>query len=297
MPGAIAQGLIWGIMAIGVYITYKVLNYSDLTVDGTMATGGAVCIMLMMNGVNMYLALLCAVIAGMLAGLVTGLFHTVMGIPPILAGILTQLSLYSINLTIMGGKANQAVSVTKYNLIVSSRYVRELSLQNPIIITLLVLAALIAVLYWFFGTELGCSLRATGANEAMSRAQGINTNLCKILGLMVANGIVALASAMYSHYQGFVDVNMGRGAIVIGLAAVIISNVIFGKLFRNFALKLFAVTLGAVIYYIVIQIVLWLGLNTNLLKLLSALIVALFLAIPFWKGKLHIRKKGGREHA
>ena len=297
MPGAIAQGLIWGIMAIGVYITYKVLNYSDLTVDGTMATGGAVCIMLMMNGVNMYLALLCAVIAGMLAGLVTGLFHTVMGIPPILAGILTQLSLYSINLTIMGGKANQAVSISKYNLIVSSRYVRELSLQNPIVITLLVLAALIAVLYWFFGTELGCSLRATGANEAMSRAQGINTNLCKILGLMVANGIVALASAMYSHYQGFVDVNMGRGAIVIGLAAVIISNVIFGKLFRNFALKLFAVTLGAVIYYIVIQIVLWLCLNTNLLKLLSALIVALFLAIPFWKGKLHIRKKGGREHA
>ena len=297
LPGAIAQGLIWGIMAIGLYITYKVLNYSDLTVDGTMATGGAVCIMLMMNGVNTYLALLCAVLAGMLAGLVTGLFHTTMGIPPILAGILTQLSLYSINLTIMGGKANQAVSVTKYNLIVSSRYVRELSLQNPIVITFLVLVALIAVLYWFFGTELGCSLRATGANAAMSRAQGINTNLCKILGLMVANGIVALASAMYSHYQGFVDVNMGRGAIVIGLAAVIISDVIFGKLFRNFALKLFAVAIGAVIYYIVIQIVLWLGLNTNLLKLLSALIVALFLAIPFWKGKLRIHRKGGRDHA
>ncbi len=284
-------------MAIGVFITYKVLDYSDLTVDGTMATGGAVCIMLMMNGVNTYLALLCAVLAGMLAGLVTGLFHTAMGIPPILAGILTQLSLYSINLTIMGGKANQAVSVSKYNLLVSSRYVRELSLQNPILITFLVLVVLIAVLYWFFGTELGCSLRATGANAAMSRAQGINTNLCKILGLMVANGIVALASAMYSHYQGFVDVNMGRGAIVIGLAAVIISDVIFGKLFRNFALKLFAVALGAVIYYIVIQIVLWLGLNTNLLKLLSALIVALFLAIPFWKSKLHVRRKEGRDHA
>ena len=297
MPGAIAQGLIWGIMAIGVFITYKVLDYSDLTVDGTMATGGAVCIMLMMNGVNTYLALLCAVLAGMLAGLVTGLFHTAMGIPPILAGILTQLSLYSINLTIMGGKANQAVSVSKYNLLVSSRYVRELSLQNPILITFLVLVVLIAVLYWFFGTELGCSLRATGANAAMSRAQGINTNLCKILGLMVANGIVALASAMYSHYQGFVDVNMGRGAIVIGLAAVIISDVIFSKLFRNFALKLFAVALGAVIYYIVIQIVLWLGLNTNLLKLLSALIVALFLAIPFWKSKLHVRRKEGRDHA
>ena len=295
MPGAIAQGLIWGIMAIGLFITYKVLDYSDLTVDGTMATGGAVCIMLMMQGLNVWIALLCAIIAGMLAGLATGLFHTAMGIPPILAGILTQLSLYSINLTIMLGKANQAVSVTKYNMIVSSRYVKELSLRNPILITAVVIVVLIGILYWFFGTELGCSLRATGANAAMARAQGINTNFCKILGLMIANGIVALASAMYSHYQGFVDVNMGRGAIVIGLAAVIISDVIFGKLFRNFALKLFAVALGAVIYYIVIQIVLWLGLNTNLLKLLSALIVALFLAIPYWKGK--IRMKGGRKHA
>lgn len=295
MPGAIAQGLIWGIMAIGLYITYKVLDYSDLTVDGTMATGGAVCIMLMMNGVNVWLSLLCAVIAGMLAGLVTGLFHTMMGIPAILAGILTQLSLYSINLAIMGGKANQAVSVTKYNLIVSSRYVKELSFRNPIVITVIFIAALIGVLYWFFGTELGCSLRATGANAAMSRAQGINTNMSKILGLMLANGIVAMASAMYSHYQGFVDVNMGRGAIVIGLAAVIISDVIFGKLFRNFALKLVAVVFGAVIYYIVIQIVLWLGLDTNMLKLLSALIVALFLALPHWKSKLNM--KGGRKHA
>ena len=295
MPGAIAQGLIWGIMAIGVFITYKVLDYSDLTVDGTMATGGAVCIMLMMNGVNVWISLIAAIIAGMLAGLVTGLFHTAMGIPPILAGILTQLSLYSINLVIMGGKANQAVSVTKYNLIVSSRYVKELSFRNPIIVTIIFIAALIAVLYWFFGTELGCSLRATGANAAMSRAQGINTNKCKILGLMIANGIVAMASAMYSHYQGFVDVNMGRGAIVIGLAAVIISQVIFGKIFRNFAMKMVAVVLGAVIYYIVIQIVLWLGLDTNLLKLLSALIVALFLALPYWKGKIHM--KGGHKHA
>jgi len=295
MPGAIAQGLIWGIMAIGVFVTYKVLDYSDLTVDGTMATGGAVCIMLMMNGVNVWLALIAAIIAGMLAGMVTGLFHTAMGIPPILAGILTQLSLYSINLVILGGKANQAVSVTKYDLIVSSRYVKSLSFQNPIIITAIIIAVLIAVLYWFFGTELGSSLRATGANAAMSRAQGINTNKCKILGLMIANGIVAMASAMYSHYQGFVDVNMGRGAIVIGLAAVIISQVIFGKIFRNFAMKMVAVVLGAVIYYIVIQIVLWLGLDTNLLKLLSALIVALFLALPYWKGKIHL--KGGRKHA
>ena len=297
MPGAIAQGLIWGIMAIGVYITYRVLDYADLTVDGTMATGGAVCIMLMMSGMNVWLALVISVLAGMLAGLVTGIFHTAMGIPPILAGILTQLSLYSINLTIMLGKANQAVSASNYSLIVSSRYVRELSLRNPILISLIFTAALIAVLYWFFGRELGSALRATGANEAMSRAQGINTNYCKILGLMISNGIVALASALFSHYQGFVDINMGRGAIVIGLAAVIISQVIFGKLFRNFAAKLFGVSLGAVIYYIVIQIVLWLGLDTNLLKLLSALIVAVFLAIPFWKSKLDSRRKGGKTHA
>lgn len=298
MPGAVAQGLIWGIMAIGVFITYKVLDLADLTVDGTMATGGAVCIMLMLNGCNLWLALLCAMIAGMLAGFMTGLFHTAMGIPAILAGILTQLSLYSINLVIMG-KANQGINVTKYALIVSQRSVRELSLQNPIIITALFTLAVILVLYWFFGTELGCSLRATGANEAMSRAQGINTNFSKILGLMISNSIVALSSAMLSHYQGFVDVNMGRGAIVIGLAAVIISDVLFGRLFHNFALKLFAVSIGSVIYYIVIQIVLWLGLNTDLLKLLSALIVAVFLAIPFWRSKLMSKgsQRGGKQRA
>lgn len=298
MPGAAAQGLIWGIMAIGVYITYKVLDLADLTVDGSMATGGAVCVMLMLNGTNVWVALLCAIFAGMLAGLVTGLFHTFMGIPPILSGILTQLSLYSINLAIMDFKANQGISVTKYNLIVSQRNVRSLSINNPIFVTLIILAVVIGLLYWFFGTEIGCSLRATGANEAMSRAQGINTNVAKIIGLMISNGIVALSSALLAHYQGFVDVNMGRGAIVIGLAAVIISDVIFGKLFRNFALKLTAVAIGAVIYYIVIQIVLWLGLNTNLLKLLSALIVAVFLAIPFWKEKLASHAaQGGRKNA
>ena len=293
LPGAVTQGLIWGIMAIGVYITYKVLDLADLTVDGSMATGGAVCVMLMLNGVNVWLALLCAIIAGMLAGLMTGIFHTAMGIPPILSGILTQLSLYSINLAIMGFKANQGINVTKYALIVSQRNVRSVGLENPIVISLVILAAVIVLLYWFFGTELGSSLRATGANAAMSRAQGINTNICKILGLMISNGIVALSSAMLSHYQGFVDVNMGRGAIVIGLAAVIISDVIFGKLFRNFALKLVGVAIGAVIYYIVIQVVLWLGLNTNLLKLLSALVVAVFLAVPHWKANM----KGGAGHA
>ncbi|MBQ4515130.1 MAG: ABC transporter permease [Anaerolineaceae bacterium] len=279
-------------MAIGVFITYKVLDFSDLTVDGTMATGGAVCVMLMLNGTNVWVALLCSVFAGMIAGLITGLFHTAMGIPPILSGILTQLSLYSINLAVMEFKANQGISVTKYPLIVSQRNVRQVSFDNPIFRTIVILAVVIALLYWFFGTEIGCSLRATGANEAMSRAQGINTNVAKIIGLMIANGIVSLSSALLSHYQGFVDVNMGRGAIVIGLAAVIISDVLFGKIFRNFALKLVAVAIGAVIYYIVIQIVLWLGLNTNLLKLLSALIVAVFLAIPFWKAKLDAANAG-----
>ena len=299
MPGAVAQGLIWGIMAIGVYITYKVLDLADLTVDGTMATGGAVCVMLMLGGVNVWVALLCAIVAGMLAGLMTGIFHTAMGIPPILSGILTQLSLYSINLAIMDFKANQGINVTKYQLIVSQRGVRELSLSNPIFTALIITALLIGALYWFFGTELGSALRATGANANMARAQGINTNLGKILGLMISNGIVALSSAMLAHYQGFVDVNMGRGAIVIGLAAVIISDVLFGKIFRNFALKLLGVSIGAVIYYIVLQIVLWLGLNTNLLKLLSALIVAVFLAVPHWKGMLAVKNagKGGREHA
>ncbi len=285
LPGAVAQGLIWGIMAIGVNLTYKVLDVSDLTVDGTMATGGAVCVMLMINGVNVWVAMLCAVIAGMIAGFITGVFKTCMGIPAILAGILTQLALYSINLWIMGFKANQGINVTKFNLIVSARNVRHLSLDNPILMLVIITALLIGFLYWFFGTELGCSLRATGCNVNMAKAQGINVDHCTRIGLMLSNGIVALSSALFAQYQGSVDVNMGRGAIVIGLAAVIISNVLFGKIFHNFGLKLLGVSLGAVIYYLVIQVVLWLGLNTNLLKLLSALIVALFLAIPYWSAK------------
>ena len=298
LPVATAQGMIWGLMAIGVYLTYKVLDFSDLTVDGTMATGGAVCVMLMINGTNLWVALLCAVLAGMAAGLVTGIFHTKMGIPPILSGILTQLALYSINLWIMGFKANQGINVTKYNLLVSARNVRHLGMDNPIFIMLAVTAILIVVLYWFFGTELGSSLRATGCNEQMAKAQGINVDRCKRIGLMISNGIVALSSALFAQYQGSVDVNMGRGAIVIGLAAVIISTVIFGKLFHNFGLKLMAVSIGAVLYYIVIQVVLWLGLNTNLLKLLSALVVAFFLAIPYWtKNAKNMKRSKGAKHA
>ena len=219
----------------------------------------------------------------MLAGLVTGVFHTAMGIPAILAGILTQLSLYSINLKIMG-KSNQAISVEKYDLLVSLRYIKGVPFyKNTILIVAIFTILIIAVLYWFFGTELGCSLRATGCNPNMSRAQGINTKWNVVLGLMISNGLVALSSALFSQYQGFADINMGRGAIVIGLAAVIIGNVVFEKIFHNFALKLLSVSIGAVIYYVVLQVVIWIGLDTDLLKLLSALVVAFFLAVPYWK--------------
>ncbi|MCR4707340.1 MAG: ABC transporter permease [Clostridiales bacterium] len=296
LPGAAAQGLCWGIMAIGVYITFRVLNTSDLTVDGSIATGGAIAAVLIMNGVNVWLALIIAFLAGMLAGLATGIFHTFMGIPAILSGILTQLGLYSINLRIMGGKANVAVNPNKYYLLVSLRNVRSLSLANPILTLILFTIAIILILYWFFGTELGCSMRATGANQQMSRAQGINTTGNTLLGLMLANGLVSLAGALLAQYQGFADVNMGRGAIVIGLAAVIIGEVIFGKVFINFGLKLLAVSLGAIAYYLVIQVVLWLGLNANDLKLLTALVVAVFLGIPFWKGK-YFGRKGDKKHA
>ncbi|MBR4743466.1 MAG: ABC transporter permease [Oscillospiraceae bacterium] len=304
MPGAVAQGLIWGIMAIGVYITYRILDLADLTVDGSLCTGGAVCVILTLNGVPVGVAIVCAFIAGLLAGLVTGLLHTVCGIPAILSGILTQLALYSINLHIMGfgtangSKANLPISVDKYDLLLSSRFVRELSFRNPLVILVILFIILIPVTYCFFGTELGCALRATGANGNMARAQGINTNLSKVLGLMLSNALVALSGALLSQYQGFSDINMGRGAIVIGLAAVIIGEVIFSKVFRNFALKLLSAVFGAVIYYIVIQFVLKLGLSTDDLKLLTAVVVALFLAIPHFKGKLgsgKVKKAAGKE--
>lgn len=292
LPGAAGQGLIWGIMAIGVYITYKILDVADLTVDGSLATGGAVAALCVSMGWNPWLAVLAAVLAGMLAGLATGVLHTACGIPAILAGILTQLALYSINLRIMAigdenatTKATLAVSVDKNDLLLSSRYVREPALNNPLLLLVLLTAAVIALLYWFFGTALGCSIRATGANPNMSRAQGINVDFVKVLGLMLSNGLVALASALYCQYQGFADVNAGRGAIVIGLAAVIIGEVLFSRIFRNFAMRLLGVSLGAVVYYLVIQVVLNLGLNTNDLKLISAFVVAIFLAVPYWKGK------------
>ena len=299
LPGAAAQGLIWGIMAIGVYITFRTLDIADLTVDGTMCTGGAVCIMMMMNGHNVWVAMLAAFIAGMLAGLATGFFHTFMGIPAILSGILTQLALWSVNLTIMG-KSNQALNVDKYNLLVSLRYIKGVPIfKNTIVIVAIMIVVLIAILYWFFGTELGCSIRATGCNSNMARAQGINTNFNKVLGLMISNGLVALSSALLAQYQGFADINMGRGAIVIGLAAVIIGEAIFGRIFRNFALTLLSVGFGAVIYYLVLQVVIWLGVDTDLLKMFSAIVVAIFLAIPYWKSRYFAKpvRRGGSADA
>lgn len=293
LPGAAAQGLAWGIMAIGVYITYRILDVADLTVDGSLATGGAVCVMLIRAGLNPWVALLCALLAGMLAGLVTGLLHTRCGIPAILSGILTQLALYSVNLRIMASKANQALSVDKYDLLLSQRYVRSLSLNNPLPLLLLFTVAVIAALYWFFGTEKGGSIRATGDNPNMARAQGINTDSNIVLGLMLSNGLVALSGALLAQYQGSSDINMGRGAIVIGLAAVIISEVLFGRLFVNFGLKLFAVSIGAIVYFIVLQLVLQLGLNTNDLKLFTAIIVAIFLAVPH----LQAQAKSSFSHA
>ena len=309
LPGAVSQGLIWGIMAIGVYLTYQILDIAALTVDGSFCTGGAVFVMLFTNGTNVWIALLAALLAGMLAGLVTGVLNAACGIPAILCGILTQLGLYSINMAIMDFKASVAVNVTQADtlnkLLVSLRFVQGAIRgdfpiwRHPILVVGVFAACLIGVLYAFFGTELGSALRATGSNGNMARAQGINTDFCKVLGLMLSNGLVALSGALLCQYNGANEINVGRGAIVIGLAAVIIGDVLFSKLFRNFALKLLAVVIGAIIYYVVIQAVLAMGLNPNYLKLLSALVVAVFLSLPYWKGRYFAKavKRGGAANA
>ena len=310
LPSAISQGLIWGIMAIGVYITFRILDVSDLTVDGSFCTGGVTFVVLFSGGMNIWLAMACAFLVGMLTGLVTGLLHTACGIPAILAGILTQLGLWSVNLAIMSMKANVSINVINKEsldkLLVSLRFVQDVAkgdrpfTQHPIFVVGLFTLAIIAVLYWFFGTELGCSMRATGSNPNMARAQGINTDRNKVLALMIANGLVALSGSLLAQFQSYGDINMGRGAIVIGLAAVIIGEVVFGKIFRNFALKLLAVSLGSVIYYVVIQAVLSFGkINSNYLKLISAAIVAIFLSVPYWKGKYFTKpvKRGGATNA
>lgn len=295
MPGSIAQGMIWGVMALGVYITFRLLDFADLTVDGSIATGAAVSVMLIRAGVSPIATLPIAFLDGALAGMVTGLLNTALGIPGILASILTQISLYSINLNIMG-KANQPVSVDNYPLVVSLRYVTDGSVSRLLFFLgmIVFLLALIAVMYWYFGTEQGHAIRATGCNSNMARAQGINTNFIKVLALMISNGLVGLCGALYGQFQGASDVNMGRGAIVIGLAAVIIGEVLFGKFASKrklaFAFTLASVILGAVIYYMVYQFVLWLKMPSEDMKLFSAIVVAIFLAIPYLKEKRTLRK-------
>ena len=297
LPGAVAQGLIWGIMAIGVYITYKILDIADLTVDGSICTGAAVCAMLMINGVPVWAALIAALLSGIAAGAVTGALHILLGIPAILSGILTQLVLWSVNLKIMG-KANQPLSARNYKVLLS-----QMDIPAAIVILVIFAVLLVALLYLFFGTELGASIRATGINAAMSRAQGINTDVTKLLGLALSNGIVALSGALLCQYQGYTDINMGKGAVVIGLAAVVIGGAVISKLPPNFAIRLTGVLLGAVIYYIVYQIIIFAGLDTDLLKMLSAIVVAAFLGVPYVKKQIASRRgvtrkeKGGKDRA
>ena len=300
MPGGIAQGLIWGLMALGVYITFRLLDVADLTVDGSFTTGGACTVMLILAGWPAWAALLVAVLAGVAAGFCTGMLHTKLGIPAILAGILTQFSLYSINLHIMGMAANKAVSVDKFSLILSSRNV-----PMAILTGFLIALALVSLFYWYFGTEQGSALRATGSNGAMSRAQGIDVDAMKVLGLSISNGVVALSGGLMAQYQGFADINMGRGAIVIGLAAVIIGEVVgralLGKRLNFYGTLSFTV-IGGVLYYAVVVIVLWLKLNSNDLKLFTAIIVAVFLSVPYLRDQsktsfARLRKKGGNTNA
>ena len=306
LPGVLSQGLIWGIMAIGLYITYKILELSDLTVDGSFCTGGAVCIVMMAMGQPTWLAMICAFVAGMLAGSVTGFLHTVCKIPAILAGILTQLGLWTINMIIMGLKQGELISTLTIpsrnsNPLVSAMYLskaldgsKPFYLYPPLTMGIMTVV-IIGILYWFFGTERGASIRATGANEHMARAQGINTNVNKMMGLMLANGLVALSGSLFAQYNGNAEINMGRGAIVIGLAAIIIGDVLFSKLFKNFALKLLAVSFGAIIYYVVIQAVLTLlKVDSQYLKLMSAAIVAVFLTVPNLRGN-HPKKHKKQE--
>lgn len=295
LPGAVALGIVWGIMAIGVYITYRILDFADLTVDGSMAAGGAVFVTFALNGTNIYVSMLMAFICGCLCGLATGILYTLFGIPPILSGILTQIGLYSVFLDIVG-KSNQGISVDNYNLVMSMRNI------NPSIIAgLIITAILIAILYWFFGTEMGHSIRATGNNKNMAKANGINTNVTAIIALVLSNGIVALSGALYTQYQGYADVSMSRGAIVTGLAAVIIGEVIFGKIFKNFALRLTSVVIGGIIYYIAVTFVVSLGLPSNDLKLFTALVVAVFLGVPYWRNNIAAKRvkkvEGGAENA
>ena len=278
LPGAVVLGLIWGLMALGVYITYKILDIPDLTVDGSFATGGIVAGILIVNGANFILAIIVAFIAGLLCGLITGLLHTLLGIPAILAGILTQMALWSVNLLINQGSSNTSISSRSYEVIFAQVNIWDALWKMGIVV-----AIIIGLLYVFFGTELGASIRATGNNQKMSKAQGINTKLNIVIGLALSNGIVALAGALLAQYQGFADINMGRGAIVIGLCAVVVGSLLMSKIAKNFAVRLLAVVVGGIVYYIIFQTVVFIGLDPNMLKMLAAIIVVLFLGIPYIK--------------
>lgn len=294
LPGAVAQGLVWGVMAVGVFLTYKILDIADLTVDGSICTGGAVCAVLVLHGCNVYLAILAGCAAGALCGIVTGVLHVFLGIPAILAGILTQMSLWSINLKILG-QANQALPSRKYPVLLT-----QMNIPQAILILVIISALLIALLYLFFGTEIGCAIRATGSNAKMSRAQGINTNTTRIMGLAISNAIVAFCGALLTQFQGYADINMGRGAVVIGLAAVVIGSAVVKRISSNFAVRLVGVVIGAILYYVVFQIIVAIGLDTDLLKMLSAVVVAAFLGVPYVKKKYFAakpREKGGNDRA
>ena len=294
IPGALAQGLIWGVMAIGVYITYKVLDIADLTVDGSLCTGAAVCTMLLLAGHSPWIAMLCAVLAGLLAGTVTGLLHVLLGIPPILAGILTQMVLWSVNLKILG-KANQALPARSIDVLLT-----QMNIPAALPVLLGWAVVLVTLLVLFFSTELGCALRATGCNPVMSRAQGVNTGLMKVIGLALSNAVVAMSGGLLCQYQGYNDVNMGRGAVVIGLAAVVIGQAVLGRHGGHMAAQLGGVVLGAVIYYIVYQVIIFAGFDTDLLKMFSAVVVAVFLGVPHVRDQIRTNsriKKGGSRHA
>ena len=294
LPGAVAQGLVWGVMAIGVYITYKILDIADLTVDGTICTGAAVCTMMMLSGQSPWLSILGAMLAGALAGVATGLLHVFLGIPAILAGILTQMTLWSVNLKILG-KANQAISARNTAVLLS-----QMNIPHALIVLAVVGVLTVAILYLFFGTELGCSIRATGCNQSMSRAQGINTNFTKVTGLAISNAIVALSGALLCQYQGYTDINMGRGAVVIGLAAVVIGEALVRRISPNFAVRLTGVIAGAIVYYVVYQTIIFVGFDTDMLKMFSAIVVAAFLGVPYLKKQHHSPRKatkGGADHA
>ena len=286
LPGAVAEGLIWGLMAIGVYISYKILDIADLTVDGSICTGACVCIVAISAGLPVWLSMILALLAGMLTGVVTGLLHTALGIPSILAGILTQLMLYTVNLSILGGKSLQTVNARAVPLLL------HMSNNNGAIIAAGAIVVLVIVsLRLFFYTEVGLTLKSTGDNPDMSRAQGVNVELNKVIGLAIANGIVALAGALLAQYKGSASINDGRGAIVIGLAAIFIGLSVSMKIKSNFVVSLIGVIGGGIIYYVIYNFVILMGLKTDYLKMLSAIIVAIFLAVPYLKGKYFTKQK------